>query len=273
NSFYITPDAPMVAAWAAAIYFLVCIIQGGSSVPWRHWLGLGVSLGLGLLSKYSIALVGLAAFITFIVDRDLRRWFLRLEPYLAAALAITIFSPVIYWNATNDWASFAFQGTRRLSQVPEFALHEALAHLLLMVSPVGFFVAIAVVLGKAHGTVLTSHAREVRFLKFAFAVPVAVFLFSSLRHEPRFTWMGPSCATTIVGRPSLRRPVCYSPRGKTSGGRMAIFPNPYHRSLRIFLELPRSWDTRAWLLEQMEKAYWLGGPLRAQPYDSAGACI
>jgi len=191
NSFYITPDAPMVAAWAGAIYFLVCIIQGGRDVPLRHWLGLGTSIGLGLLSKYSIALVGLAAFITFVVDRDLRRWFLRPEPYLAAALAVVIFSPVIYWNATNDWASFAFQGTRRLSQAPEFALHEALAHLLAMVSPVGFFVAIAVLFSKARGNMLTSHAREVRFLKLAFAVPVAVFLFSSLRHEPRFTWMGP----------------------------------------------------------------------------------
>lgn len=191
NGFFITPDAPMVAAWAAAIYFLVCIIQGGHKVPLRHWLGLGVSLGLGLLSKYSIALLGFAALITFIVDRDLRRWFLRPQPYLAAVLAAAIFSPVIYWNATHEWASFAFQGTRRLSEPVEFSLHESLAHLLLMVSPVGIFVALAVLLGKARGAALELHPREARFLKLAFAVPVAVFLFSSLRHQPRFTWMGP----------------------------------------------------------------------------------
>ena len=38
----------------------------------------------------------------------LRRW----PPYAAAALALLVFSPVIVWNATHDWASFAFQGER-----------------------------------------------------------------------------------------------------------------------------------------------------------------
>jgi NAD(P)-dependent dehydrogenase (short-subunit alcohol dehydrogenase family) len=30
----------------------------------------------------------------------------------AAALALAVFAPVIAWNASHDWASFAFQGAR-----------------------------------------------------------------------------------------------------------------------------------------------------------------
>ena len=33
-------------------------------------------------------------------------------PYVAAVLAVAVFSPVLVWNATHGWASFAFQGDR-----------------------------------------------------------------------------------------------------------------------------------------------------------------
>src|SRR5690606_37866386 len=35
--------------------------------------------------------------------------------YLALALTFAIFSPVIIWNALNNWESFLFQGSRALS--------------------------------------------------------------------------------------------------------------------------------------------------------------
>ena len=43
-----------------------------------------------------------------------RHWLRRPHPYVAAALAIAVFSPVLIWNATHDWASFAFQGDRAM---------------------------------------------------------------------------------------------------------------------------------------------------------------
>ena len=48
-----TPDAPLTAAWAGALYFLYRALIKDQA---RAWWGAGVCLGLGLLSKYTIAL-------------------------------------------------------------------------------------------------------------------------------------------------------------------------------------------------------------------------
>ena len=42
-------------------------------------------------------------------------WFKRKEPYVCALIVGLLFTPVIYWNATHQWASFLFQSTRRFA--------------------------------------------------------------------------------------------------------------------------------------------------------------
>ncbi|MFX8270373.1 glycosyltransferase family 39 protein, partial [Acinetobacter baumannii] len=84
----------------------------------------GVSLGLGLVSKYTVGMLVPAIFLFVILDPQSRRWILRWEPYAALIIAAVIFSPVIIWNAQNGWASFAFQTSRRLAEAPRFALHK-----------------------------------------------------------------------------------------------------------------------------------------------------
>ena len=44
-------------------------------------------------------------------------WRTRLKtmgPYLALALGLFVFSPVLIWNSQHDWVSFRFQGGRAL---------------------------------------------------------------------------------------------------------------------------------------------------------------
>jgi len=54
-----TPDAPLTACWAGALYFLYCALIHEQ----RHaWIGAGICLGLGMLSKYTIALLGPTTF-------------------------------------------------------------------------------------------------------------------------------------------------------------------------------------------------------------------
>jgi hypothetical protein len=40
-----------------------------------------------------------------------RRWWARREPYLAAVLALLVFSPNVWWNARHNWISLGFQMT------------------------------------------------------------------------------------------------------------------------------------------------------------------
>jgi len=96
--FFTTPDAPLYASWVGCLYFLERALIGQNR---RAWLGAGLCLGLGMLSKYPAALLGLGALAYLLVDRRSRRWLLLPDPYLAAIIALLLFSPVLVWNMQN----------------------------------------------------------------------------------------------------------------------------------------------------------------------------
>ncbi|MEX8509659.1 MAG: glycosyltransferase family 39 protein [Leptothrix ochracea] len=72
------------------------------------WVLLGLSLGLAGLSKYTAVLLGLSTAWALGRAHGLR---LLVQPglWLAALLACLMITPVIGWNATNGWISFAYQ--------------------------------------------------------------------------------------------------------------------------------------------------------------------
>lgn len=101
-----TPDTPMVLFWALAVFCGIRILTGSSARWWYLW---GVSLGLGLLSKYTMILIVPCQFAYLFLSRSHRHWLLRREPYIALMLGLIIFSPVLLWNWQHHWVSFAFQ--------------------------------------------------------------------------------------------------------------------------------------------------------------------
>jgi dolichol-phosphate mannosyltransferase len=186
-----TPDAPLTAAWAASLYFLERgLIAGRASA----WIYAGLCLGIGLLSKYTIGLLGLAAFIFMVLDPPSRRWFRRWEPYAGVFVAATVFAPVIVWNAHHDWASFAFQTSRRLAERPRFSLHKLIGAAMVLITPTGLVAVGATFIGEkpqcttATGTV--TMVRAWRFMQLCLLVPLLVFFLFSLRHEIKLDWTG-----------------------------------------------------------------------------------
>lgn len=102
----VSPDTALVVFATAMIWALVRLAL---SDDLRWWLPAGAFGGLALLSKYTAVLL-LPAIIAFIfVPRWRARQLASPYPWLAALIAIAIFSPVLYWNAAHDWASFRFQ--------------------------------------------------------------------------------------------------------------------------------------------------------------------
>lgn len=77
--------------------------------PLYLWMGFGASCGLAMVSKYTTVLVPAGVTLALLTSRRGRREFSRPGIYLAGMLALLIFSPVVYWNATHHWASFLFQ--------------------------------------------------------------------------------------------------------------------------------------------------------------------
>ena len=71
---------------------------------------------LALLSKYNALLFGIGIFVHLILKKRERENLIFSKHFLLAIiLVLLIFSPVIYWNARNDFASFGFNLDKRLS--------------------------------------------------------------------------------------------------------------------------------------------------------------
>jgi hypothetical protein len=76
--------------------------------PWGWLYGTGACLGLAALSKYLAAILAVAL-VAAIASYGPWRSLLR-RPHLwgAAVLGLAIASPILIWNAQNDWLSFQF---------------------------------------------------------------------------------------------------------------------------------------------------------------------
>ena len=189
SGFLMTPDAPLAAAWAASLYFLERALIGNQSRAW--WLA-GVSLGVGMISKYSIAILAPVMMAFMVWDPNSRHWLRRKEPYLAALLALALFSPVLVWNAQHEWASFAFQTSRRIAEAPQFALHKLIGSIIVLITPTGLLAVAGVLWTWPHRREgLAEDARRRRLFTLAILVPLSVFAAFSLRHEVKLDWTGP----------------------------------------------------------------------------------
>lgn len=98
-----TPDTPLTLAWALALHESERALAGER----RRWLTAGLAVGLGLLGKYTMVLIG-PVLLWAILRADPRA--LRTPwPYLGGLIALLVFAPNIIWNQQHDWLTMRFQ--------------------------------------------------------------------------------------------------------------------------------------------------------------------
>lgn len=185
HSLIMTPDIPLITCWSAAIFYLY------NAMVLEHktaWYFAGIWLGLGMLSKYTIVLLGPATLLYLILSPNARHWFRKKEPYIGLVITIALFSPVIYWNAVHDWASFAFQSTRRMNEVTTFSLHELLGLFIVFLTPAGI---------AGFCTLFTNTGKSIVFFRIFTLTPLLVFALFSVNHEIKFNWIGPGLLAMI----------------------------------------------------------------------------
>jgi hypothetical protein len=92
--------------WALAILLVVRLLADRSDARW--WLAVGVAFGLGLETKWTMALLGLGLAAGFMATPAGRRQ-LR-SPWLAAgvAVALALWLPNLVWQGLNGWPIVEF---------------------------------------------------------------------------------------------------------------------------------------------------------------------
>jgi len=98
-----TTDTPLAFFWALTIWALYIALFEDKP---HYWYWTGIWFGLGMLSKYTMALLAPGIFLFLVLQPEHRKWFLRKEPYLAGLIAVLFFIPVIYWNYAHHWVTF-----------------------------------------------------------------------------------------------------------------------------------------------------------------------
>ena len=193
TGFLATTDALQVTLWAAILYFFAALIIKQKE---KYWLAVGICMGIGLLSKYSILLIALGIFFYIIIDKASRRWWKSPYLYLSVILALAIFSPTIIWNSQNEWSSFLFQTTRRLDRDSSFSTHYILLHVLILLAPAALILLLNsyknikfLALQATDGNILTS--TYIRFFIILITIPLFVYIYFSISHYPRFHWTSP----------------------------------------------------------------------------------
>jgi 4-amino-4-deoxy-L-arabinose transferase-like glycosyltransferase len=121
------PDTLLMALTMALMHQTLTLMEPVHQKPIRHWLLLGALLGLAGLSKYTAIFAALAVALCLLQAHGVR---LLRSPglWLAVLLALLMISPVLLWNAQNQWVSFKYQtehgagGNWQLQHVLRFLL-------------------------------------------------------------------------------------------------------------------------------------------------------
>jgi dolichol-phosphate mannosyltransferase len=200
TGFFAFPDAPLMAAWAAAIYFGYRAVQTGGTGYWLAW---GVAAGGALLSKYYGGALLLAAGLFAVTTPEGRTALKRPGIYLGVLMALVLFTPVIWWNAQHDWVSFRFQFLRRSVGGAHFNLPQSLVMQMGAVTPV--VLVICVLAGWM--AVRRADWRD-RWLAWQFWPMFSAFTLYSFKNEVHVNWISPAYLSLLplVQAYLVRRP-------------------------------------------------------------------
>jgi hypothetical protein len=193
-----TPDSPLLVGWVGTVWAVWRACSRGQG---RWWMVAGLFAGMGLLGKYSAALLGPVVLLFLAVTPEHRHWLRTRWPWLALVIAAAMFTPVVLWNAQHEWASFAFQGSRRVGQMGGFKprfFGLLLLTQLLLVTPWLFGLSLQAFWRNARASFAGRSDARTRLLLASAAVPLLLFTAVSLRSHVKLNWLAPAWWSLIV---------------------------------------------------------------------------
>lgn len=195
--FVITPDSPLIFAWAATIFSIWRLILSGDM---KWWYIAGIAMGLSWLGKYSGIMLVPSVFMFFLISKDQRKWLLTPHPYLASLLAVIVFAPVLIWNFQHDWISFAFQGTRRTSGMSHWQVRfagELLGSQFFILTPYLFVLVVAAFIRFSKKIMGPIEDRILLLVSSGF-ITMTFFTLVSFRSLVKMNWLAPAYWSFVI---------------------------------------------------------------------------
>lgn len=190
-----TIDSPFVFFWILSLYFFCKALEiEKRTTLW--WGLLGISIGLGLLTKYTMAFFFICAFLFLIFSK--KRYILKKPmPYLSLVLSLILFSPVIFWNYKHGWVTLKHTaGQAHLSSSFSINLQtffEFIGSQIGVITPFIFFMMLYAII-----KLKEKEKKETLFL-FYFSIPViAFFILKSLHAKVQANWAMTGYITAII---------------------------------------------------------------------------
>lgn len=191
---FVSTDAPLMFFWALSI---VALVRATSLNHWRDWLMLGVALGLGIMSKYTMLAFGGSALLYLLLSPQGRAQLRNPRLWLAVALVSVIVLPNVIWNWAHDFPTL--RHTADITHVEGLNekngnLGEFLLAQLASLGP-GFALAFLAGLGMAW-----QQRRDRRMqLLVCFSLPLLAIVFlQAIRSEANGNWAAPAFVTATL---------------------------------------------------------------------------
>ncbi|GER93350.1 hypothetical protein A45J_1089 [hot springs metagenome] len=190
-----TIDSPFIFFWILSLYLFYKAINSQDSAQ-RFWLLLGISIGLGLLTKYTMAFFYICAFL-FLLFSEKRHFLKSSKLYTALLISFIVFSPVIIWNFQHDWVTIKHTaGQAHVSEGLKLSFKNFIGFIgsqIGAVTPI-IFVAMFYALFKLNGKGILQNS----FLLY-FSIPVLVFfLLKSIHGKVQPNWAMTGYLTGII---------------------------------------------------------------------------
>jgi 4-amino-4-deoxy-L-arabinose transferase-like glycosyltransferase len=207
-----TPDAPLALAWVGTLWAL----ERALSRDPRWLLAAGAFLGLGLLSKLTAGLLGVAALLALLSSAPGRALLASPWPWLGVLVAGGVASPMLWWNAAHGWPSLTFQAQHGLAgQGPSAVrLAASLGAQALYVSPVLLAAAAVPAWRALRGDPAERPLAFTALPVVAFFTVAAAFTPGALPHWPGPGWLSAVLLLAIAGsrwtRPALLTGAAFS---------------------------------------------------------------
>lgn len=187
GGFLMTPDTPQVLFYMLTIW---SFYRGMENKSGKWILLAGVFFGLGLLSKYTMVLLGPLLLLFLVLSPEHRFWLKKPVLWISLGLSALIFFPDIYWNMQHHWISFLFQwhhGMQAHQDTPLATFLDYLGGQLLMISP-GIYLILVWVGATTIPGIIRSRRPELLFLWLTSYPVLLFFAYSSFKAKVEANW-------------------------------------------------------------------------------------